>query len=222
MVGFLIPIPSKVVENVYSGGSNLVKSYQKEPLPKDLSANPGEDDKVPPPAPAPRRSTTNNWASRSTAAPPPRAGGPARAAAPARPAGATNMETFGPQLLAHVLDSINLLESIGQITPDAARGAAAALDGSADAGYAVPPASPARASRAPPAAPRAPAEIRATALWEYGQGGDDDDLAFMEGDTVIIDEEVNDEWLRGRTIPKGRTAPLPKSGLFPSNYVQRL
>jgi hypothetical protein len=135
------------------------------------------------------------------------------------------METFGPQLLTHVLDSISLLESIGQISPEAARSAVAALDGS-DTGYAVPTAAPVRAPpRAQPAAPPAPpapAEIRATALWDYGQGGDDDDLAFKEGDTVIIDEEVNDEWLRGRTIPKGRTAPLPKSGLFPSNYVQRL
>ncbi|BEJ16630.1 hypothetical protein CspHIS471_0600310 [Cutaneotrichosporon sp. HIS471] len=222
MVGFVIPIPSKVVDNVYKSSSNLVNSYKKEPLPTDLSARPGEEETGPPPAPAPRR-TTNTWAGRSTAAPPPRAGYPARAA-PARAVGETNLETFGPQLLAHVLGSISLLESVGQITPEAARKATAALDGSApDTGYAVPTAPPARgAARAPPPPPAAPVEIRATALWEYGQGGDDDDLAFKEGDTVIIDEEVNDEWLRGRTIPRGRTMPLPQSGLFPRNYVQRL
>ncbi|CAK9779446.1 hypothetical protein CC85DRAFT_289398 [Cutaneotrichosporon oleaginosum] len=218
MVGFLIPIPSKVVDNVYNGGSNFVKSYKKEPLPTDLSATPGGDDKAPPPAPAPRRSSAS-WGGRAAPAPA-RAGGPARASAPVRPAAGTNMETFGPQLLSHVLDSIKLLETVGQITPEAARTAAAALEGTADAGYAVPKPAPARgAARVPPAPPT---EIRATALWDYGQGGDADDLAFKEGDTVVIDEEVNDEWLRGRTIPKGHSTPLPKSGLFPSNYIQRM
>lgn len=33
---------------------------------------------------------------------------------------------------------------------------------------------------------------------------------------------VNDQWSRGRVIPIGHSAPLPRSGLFPSNYVEQL
>jgi hypothetical protein len=142
--------------------------------------------------------------------------------------GAPNLDTFGPQLLAHVLDSISLLESLGQISPEAAQSAVSALNGSGPSaasagigsGYAVPP-PPSAASRAPP--PKPTALNRATALWDYGQGasGDDDDLTLAAGDTIIIDEEINDEWMRGRTIPQGRSMPLAKQGLFPSNYVER-
>lgn len=33
---------------------------------------------------------------------------------------------------------------------------------------------------------------------------------------------VNDQWSRGRVIPIGHSATLPRSGLFPSNYVEQL
>lgn len=117
---------------------------------------------------------------------------------------------------------------MGQISPEAAQNAVSALNGSGPSaasagigsGYAVPP-PPSAASRAPP--PKPTALNRATALWDYGQGasGDDDDLTLAAGDTIIIDEEINDEWMRGRTIPQGRSMPLAKQGLFPSNYVER-
>lgn len=76
------------------------------------------------------------------------------------------------------------------------------------------PALPARNS-----APPAPAynEQRARALWDYG-GSDPDDLHFRQGDTVIIDEEVNKEWFRGRLVG----GSMEKGGLFPSNYVEKL
>lgn len=237
MVGFLIPIPGKVVEGVYNGGANFVKSYKKDAPPTDLGPN--ADERYGAPAPPPPRSSnnysSNRWDQGSSSAavlPPPGRGAgrpaPARAAAPARNMTSNNapgMEAFGTQLLTHIFDSISLLESMGQITPQAARSATAALEGAGSGGgYDVPAPAPAPApvTRAAPSNPApSPGESRATALWDYGQSGDSSDLTFSEGDTVIIDEEVNDEWYRGRTIPKGRTAPLPTSGLFPSSYVQR-
>ncbi|WWD15598.1 hypothetical protein CI109_100020 [Kwoniella shandongensis] len=66
-----------------------------------------------------------------------------------------------------------------------------------------------------------PQEIRAKALWDFN-GTQPDDLQFRGGDMVIIDEEVNDQWYRGRVIPNGHNGPLPRSGLFPSNYVEKL
>lgn len=56
---------------------------------------------------------------------------------------------------------------------------------------------------------------RARALWDY-QGGEADDLQFRAGDTIIIDEEVNDQWFRGRV------EGAPKTGLFPANYVEKM
>lgn len=241
MVGFLIPIPGKVVDGALEKGSTLYKSYKKDPAPTDLSAQQQDNKPVPPP---PRNGWGSGSGSSSLPPPPGRGGGgarpgaaftPSRASGPpprvaAAASGPADMGTFGTQLLSHVLDSINLLESMGHITPQAARSAAAALDGSGASGHNAPndyqPPTPTfAASRAPPkpapAAPAAPAQVRATALWAYGQSGDPEDLIFSECDTIIIDEEVNDEWYRGRTIPAGRTAPLPKSGIFPSSYVEK-
>lgn len=56
---------------------------------------------------------------------------------------------------------------------------------------------------------------RARALWDY-QGGEADDLQFRSGDTIIIDEEVNDQWFRGRVEGAAKT------GLFPANYVEKM
>ncbi|KAK4688822.1 LAS seventeen-binding protein 1/2, partial [Tremellales sp. Uapishka_1] len=75
----------------------------------------------------------------------------------------------------------------------------------------------------PPLPARAPTqtqEVRAKALWDYS-GSEADDLTFRSGDSIIIDEEVNDQWFRGRVIPQGQSYPLPKSGLFPSTYVEK-
>lgn len=236
MVGFIIPIPGKVVDGIYNSGSNLAKSYKKEPLPTDLGASSqgqGQDVMYEKPVPPPARRSTSNAGRWSQPNPTPSAPPPSRTTGGGSYGNrsqvgnnAPNLDTFGPQLLAHVLDSINLLESLGQISPDAAQCAAAALNGSGPSGpssgggYAVPP-PPSAASRAPP--PKPSAQNRATALWDYGQGAaaDDDDLTFAAGDTIIIDEEINDEWMRGRTIPQGRTIPLAKQGLFPANYVER-
>ncbi|KAK8870109.1 hypothetical protein IAR55_000679 [Kwoniella newhampshirensis] len=66
-----------------------------------------------------------------------------------------------------------------------------------------------------------PPEVRAKALWDFS-GTQPDDLQFRGGDVVIIDEEVNDQWYRGRVIPNGHNGPLPRSGLFPANYVEKL
>jgi hypothetical protein len=57
--------------------------------------------------------------------------------------------------------------------------------------------------------------IRARALWDYS-GTEADDLQFNQGQTIIIDDEVNDQWCRGRVEGEGRT------GLFPSNYVEKM
>ena len=32
---------------------------------------------------------------------------------------------------------------------------------------------------------------------------------------------VNEQWYRGRVIPQGQGYPLERSGLFPSNYVEK-
>ncbi|CAD6575714.1 MAG: hypothetical protein TREMPRED_001477 [Tremellales sp. Tagirdzhanova-0007] len=63
-------------------------------------------------------------------------------------------------------------------------------------------------------------ETRARALWDY-HGTEGDDLAFKAGDTIMIDEEVNEQWYRGRVVPQGQMYPLDRSGLFPSNYVEK-
>ncbi|WVR06891.1 hypothetical protein IAU60_003927 [Kwoniella sp. DSM 27419] len=78
----------------------------------------------------------------------------------------------------------------------------------------------------PPAAPSLPPRARPTeprgeALWDF-TGTEADDLQFRSGDTIIIDEEVNEEWYRGRVIPQGQSVPLPRSGLFPSTYIEKL
>lgn len=78
------------------------------------------------------------------------------------------------------------------------------------------PVVPALPARSPAPAP-AYNEQRARALWDYN-GSDADDLRFRQGDTVIIDEEVNKEWFRGRLANQ----PGEKGGLFPSNYVEKL
>jgi hypothetical protein len=49
-----------------------------------------------------------------------------------------------------------------------------------------------------------------------------DDLRFRAGDVIIVDEEVNPQWSRGRVIPSGQAMPLEKGGLFPSNYIEKL
>jgi hypothetical protein len=60
-------------------------------------------------------------------------------------------------------------------------------------------------------------EVRARALWDYN-GADPDDLRFRQGDIVIVDEEVNKEWFRGRIVG----GSMEKGGLFPANYVEKL
>ncbi|WVQ80839.1 hypothetical protein IAT38_002946 [Cryptococcus sp. DSM 104549] len=72
----------------------------------------------------------------------------------------------------------------------------------------------------PPRARPGQGEQRAKALWDFS-GTESEDLQFRSGDTIIIDEEVNDQWYRGRVIPNGQQIPLPRSGLFPSNYVEK-
>ncbi|WWC89172.1 uncharacterized protein L201_004090 [Kwoniella dendrophila CBS 6074] len=74
---------------------------------------------------------------------------------------------------------------------------------------------------APSLPPRGRPEVRAKALWDFS-GTEGDDLQFRSGDTIVVDEEVNEQWYRGRVIPNGHTVPLPKSGLFPSNYIEKL
>ncbi|WRT66527.1 uncharacterized protein IL334_003486 [Kwoniella shivajii] len=81
---------------------------------------------------------------------------------------------------------------------------------------------PAHTNQAPTLPPRGrPAEIRAKALWDFS-GAEADDLQFRSGDTIIVDEEVNDQWYRGRVQPNGHSVPLPRSGLFPSNYIEKI
>lgn len=230
MVGFIVPIPGKLVDGVYDRSSQFVNSYKKQPVATDLGAPPGGGHgghSVGEKAPAPARGTYEPPSRHSTQL-------------AAQPRGSAH--EFGPQLLDHVLSSLALLQSLGQITPEAAKRAAAALGSDYDPAPVVPREMP-RAPNTPhapppvrrqassgpaPAAPAAaaalptqPEEKRATALWDYGHGGDEDDLVFAAGDTVIIDEEENDAWCRGRTVPKGHSAPLPKKGLFPANYVRR-
>lgn len=216
MVGFIIPIPGKVVDGVYDKGSQFVNSYKKQPVATDLSARQGSMDEKAPLAPPTRMGSTSQ----------PPAYTPSSRQPAQQPRGRS--EDFGPQLLDHVLSSLALLQSLGQITPEAAKRAAAALGSDYDTHAVTPRApAPAAAAVAPPpvrrqnSVPAAPTEKRATALWDYGQNGDADDLVFSAGDTIIIDEEENENWYRGRTIPKGRSVPLPKKGLFPANYVQR-
>ncbi|KAL1409130.1 hypothetical protein Q8F55_005957 [Vanrija albida] len=88
-----------------------------------------------------------------------------------------------------------------------------------------PPAStfspPAAAISPPPAA--APAnpddgKARGRAIWDYA-GTEHDDLAFRAGDEIIIDEEVNANWYRGRVV--GEKGAGEKVGLFPSNYIEK-
>ncbi|OCF41898.1 hypothetical protein I317_04308 [Kwoniella heveanensis CBS 569] len=81
------------------------------------------------------------------------------------------------------------------------------------------PSAPAPAPSLPPR--NRPAEVRAKALWDFN-GTEGDDLQFRSGDIIVIDEEVNEQWYRGRVIPQGHNAPLPRSGLFPSNYIEKL
>lgn len=64
-------------------------------------------------------------------------------------------------------------------------------------------------------------EVHARALWDYN-GTEADDLHFRQGDVIVIDDEVNEQWYRGRVIPGGNGVPLEKGGLFPSNYVEKL
>ncbi|WVQ67500.1 uncharacterized protein L199_005700 [Kwoniella botswanensis] len=87
---------------------------------------------------------------------------------------------------------------------------------------AAPVQQPPQPAPAPLLPPRGrPAESRAKALWDFN-GTEGDDLQFRSGDIIVIDEEVNEQWYRGRVIPKGHTVPLPRSGLFPSNYIEKL
>ncbi|KLT39006.1 hypothetical protein CC85DRAFT_288980 [Cutaneotrichosporon oleaginosum] len=60
-------------------------------------------------------------------------------------------------------------------------------------------------------------EQRARALWDYN-GADPEDLRFRQGDIVIVDEEVNAEWFRGRIVGSS----MEKGGLFPASYVEKL
>jgi hypothetical protein len=93
------------------------------------------------------------------------------------------MEAFSTQLLTHVLDSISLFASMGQLTAEAAYTARSALGNTAG----VQP-----ESKAAPAAPAAfPSKVqsRVMAVWDYGAEGGPDDLVFAAGDTVIVDEE---------------------------------
>lgn len=93
----------------------------------------------------------------------------------------------------------------------------------------TPPAAPVSAVSPPPAAPvAAPApfnpddgKARGRAIWDYA-GTEHDDLAFRAGDEIIIDEEVNANWYRGRVVPSGEKGPRDKVGLFPSNYIEKM
>ncbi|WVQ99539.1 hypothetical protein IAU59_006675 [Kwoniella sp. CBS 9459] len=82
-----------------------------------------------------------------------------------------------------------------------------------------PSAAPVPAPSLPPR--NRPAEVRAKALWDFN-GTEGDDLQFRSGDIIVIDEEVNEQWYRGRVIPQGHNVPLLRSGLFPSNYIEKL
>lgn len=84
------------------------------------------------------------------------------------------------------------------------------------------PTSPAGARIVPSLPPRHVPDTtqRAKALWDYS-GSEADDLQFRQGDIIIIDEEVNEQWYRGRVQPP-HGAPNEKGGLFPSNYVEKM
>ncbi|GAA5987018.1 hypothetical protein JCM11641_004420 [Rhodosporidiobolus odoratus] len=56
-------------------------------------------------------------------------------------------------------------------------------------------------------------KVRAKAVWDY-HATQPDDLPFSAGDVIVIEEEVNGDWWKGSL--NGR------SGLFPSNHVERL
>nr|ODN74263.1 hypothetical protein L203_06640 [Cryptococcus depauperatus CBS 7841] len=64
-------------------------------------------------------------------------------------------------------------------------------------------------------------EQRGKALWDFN-GTEAEDLQFRSGDIIIVDEEVNEQWSRGRVVPAGHNAPLPRLGLFPSNYIEKI
>ncbi|WOO82593.1 Protein kinase C and casein kinase substrate in neurons 2 protein [Vanrija pseudolonga] len=64
-------------------------------------------------------------------------------------------------------------------------------------------------------------KARGRAIWDYA-GTEHDDLAFRAGDEIIIDEEVNANWYRGRVVPSGEKGPRDKVGLFPSNYIEKI
>lgn len=57
-----------------------------------------------------------------------------------------------------------------------------------------------------------------TAMFDY-RGDDPSDLWFSAGDRILITEEVNSEWLKGR--PSGMTSQRNvHEGLFPRNFIQ--
>lgn len=244
MVLFMIPIPTKVVDGATDKATSLYKSYKKQPPATDLGETP-EDEGPSSPPPPPPRGKSNTWNEKSPVAAraPPAAQAPAGAhvthpTLPARqssatypaapPAASTATDAFSAQLITHILNSLTLLESMGGIAPQTAKVVRLQLPIPGKASSSSPAAntSPssaaytAAAARPPPYQPTKP-QARATALWDYGQGGDADDLVFTAGDTIIIDEEVNGEWMKGRTIPRGKSVPLSKCGLFPANYVER-
>lgn len=90
-----------------------------------------------------------------------------------------------------------------------------AANGNTSSGYSTPVNEKAVVPALPVRSAPEPQVNRARALWDY-QGGEADDLQFRSGDTIIIDEEVNDQWFRGRV------EGAPKTGLFPATYVEKM
>ncbi|KAF8588894.1 SH3-domain-containing protein [Ramaria rubella] len=66
----------------------------------------------------------------------------------------------------------------------------------------------------PPPVRQASQMAGARALWAYN-GQEADDLSFSAGEVIEILEETNADWWKGKN-PRGET------GLFPSNYVEKI
>ncbi|CED84176.1 Adaptor protein GRB2, contains SH2 and SH3 domains [Phaffia rhodozyma] len=74
--------------------------------------------------------------------------------------------------------------------------------------------------RAPPPIPGDSSErVEAVAAWDYS-GNAADDLSFRKDDRIIVVDELNPDWWKGRLA--NDYSSNPRIGLFPSSYVNKL